>query len=362
MTDMVKKITFQAKNSSGIQISHPVNNMFLLLSENYGLIRTINFKLFPDLYDGVWYNENCHEYELSGIEGNEAGIQNLTKEEIFNMDIGDEFHTEKVSNSWATVYYDRELMLYSIISKAISPGSDTLFYEASRCGKKEKKVDTVVTFFYYNDTVEFVYVLEQYSFIDAIPEKIIVEGNEDFHEYAYNTQGKLENSEKMIKGQWNGFYSMFPHDCIEMIITVLKNPGYENDYYVEGLGGPYWNNVDPYWVHFHKILYYKTATEEWGEPLNCDSLMVNIENPIVGNQKVFFTPNPMMHKSTIKFRNENSGICSLVLFDLYGNKLKQLTTTGKEISLEKGNLRKGMYLYSLMIGNRVVHSGKLIVQ
>ncbi len=65
ITDMVKKITFQAKDVNGSSISHSVNNMYLLLSENYGLIRTINFKVFPDFFDEHGIDENVMNMNLA---------------------------------------------------------------------------------------------------------------------------------------------------------------------------------------------------------------------------------------------------------------------------------------------------------
>ena len=90
--------------------------------------------------------------------------------------------------------------------------------------------------------------------------------------------------------------------------------------------------------------------------------MVNIAAQKLQNQKVFFTPNPMLEKSTLKFPNPNHDNCTLILYNVYGNQVKELTTTGDEIIIEKENLTGGIYLYCLSIENRIVHSGKLMVQ
>ena len=359
ITDMVKKITFQAMDANGSQISHPVNNMFLLLSENHGLIRTINFKVFPDLYENIWYDQ-CHEYELSGIEGNEAGIQNLTTEKIFDINIGDEFHTERYLNNWPYSSFAHELMIYTVISKEVSPGGDTLNYFVSRCGKEGEIVMNEIKYHLYNDSIELTHIPYLFSYIDTIPERIIVEDYGDYWEYSYNIQQNLYNSEKSLKWNWYGFHSMAPHDCIEEIITDQKNPGIDYFYFIEGLGGPYWD-FDFYWANYHKVLYFKTTNEEWGEPLNCDSLMVNIKNPFVQNQKIFFSPNPMSEKSILTFSNPNHENCTLILYNIYGNQVKELTTSGNKIIIKKENLTGGMYLYCLSIENRIVHSGKLMV-
>lgn len=360
ITDMVKKITFQAKDANGSSISHAVNNMFLLLSENHGLIRTVNFRVFPDLYDDVWYEE-CHQYELRGIEGNEAGIQNLTKEGVFNFSVGDEYHTERYLGNWYMQSVNKELMAYTILMKQTSTENDTLFYQVSRCGKKATLENNELQFYEYNDTINVTYALNLYRFIDTLSKAVIVEENGSNHEYYYNIQHKLNTTEKALKWHWNGFYSEYPHDCIQIIITDSKDLGLAYNYFIEGLGGPYWD-YDFYWEDYHKVLYYKTATEEWGEPLNCDSLMVNIEKPFIENQKVFFAPNPMTEKSTIKFKNINSVKCTLTIFNLYGEPVKIITHSNSEMIIKKESFAAGMYLYSLIIGNRVKHSGKLIVQ
>ncbi len=360
ITDMVKKITFQAMYSNGTPVAHPVNDMYLLLSENHGLIRTINFNVFPELYDGVW-EEECHEYVLCGLSSPSTGKQNLTMGQIFNLNIGDEYHTKKFLNNWVSGDYNEELMIYTIIDKYVSPGNDTLQYQAERCGKKGVLVGIEIKYYYYNDTIGFTYYPQWYNYLDTIAEKLIVYGSGDYREYVYNTQWKLENSERMGKRYWWGLYSTEPHDCIEMMITDEKEVGYGDTYFIEGLGGPYWD-YEYFWQDYHHLTYYKIGNEEWGNPWNCDSLLTGVKNVEYSETLVEVYPNPMTERATFSFENPELKNFSLFLYNMFGQKVREQATSGTEIVLERGELSKGIYIYKFHSGNKFVESGKLVIK
>ena len=358
ITDMVKKITFQAMGSNGQPVVHPVNDMYLLLSENYGLIRTVNFKVFPDLIDYTW-EEECQEFELCGMDNPAVGQTNLTKEQIFNLNVGDEYHTKRYSDPFSG-FYDEQYMIYTIIHKTVSLNGDTILYQAARCGKKGEIVNNVVKWQYYNDTIQFLINLPDYNFLDTIPEWIMVEGDEDYREYSYNTQEKLEGSDRMLKRYWNGLYSVSPHDCIEMIITDEKNPGYGEQYYVEGIGGPFYN-YDFWWPNYYHLVYFNMGEEEWGEPYNCDSLLVHVEQSRTMELKVRVVPNPMTTKASITFYNPENESYVLRLYNFLGHQIKEFCTTSNTIQLQRDNLQGGVYFYSLYKENIRESSGTLII-
>ncbi len=254
------------------------------------------------------------------------------------------------------MHTDMKLMINTIISKEVSAGNDTIFYQAERCGKREYQYDTVFTITYFQDTVELTYNLQSYSNLDTIPEKIIVDGDEEYREYSYNTQWRLNNSDRLIKENWFGFHSTFPHDCIEMIIT--KNPGLEQFYFVEGLAGPYWYHEDILnWENYRKLLYYKTATEEWGEPLNCDSLLIGIKENLIQNQKIHLYPNPASGYINISIA-ENS-IFEISFYKVEGQKILSIKSPDKTIDIS--DLKPGLYFAEIKTSEGDVMR-KIVVQ
>ena len=85
LTDSVKTIEFQAYDTSHNPIENVLNAKTILISKNYGIIKTLNFAEFSDIY-------SCQEFNLAGITDPQKGIKNLTEKDIFNFNIGDEIH------------------------------------------------------------------------------------------------------------------------------------------------------------------------------------------------------------------------------------------------------------------------------
>jgi hypothetical protein len=146
-----------------------------------------------------------------------------------------------------------------------------------------------------------------------------------------------------------------------MIVMDDKNPGYGDTYFIEGLGGPYWN-FEYFWEDYHHLVYYKIGDEEWGTPYNCDSLLVSVENIKNYEREAKICPNPMTERSIITFDNKAANTISFHLYNLHGVKLKEIVSNGEDIILERNKLLNGIYIYMLYEENKLIHSGKLIVK
>lgn len=359
ITDMVKKVNFQAMSSDGVPVIHDINDMYLLISENFGLIRTVNFKNFPDLSDFLWFYD-CHEYELNGISNPETGIQNLTADEIFNFNIGDEFHINEESTANPNAPFYQSLMTHNIVSKNISNNGDTINYHITRCGLTDYQFydyDTIHEFSYYNDTINIEYILSQYHYLDTIPYKVITDDYfNDYYEYSYNRQNWYSNTGKLLKINDIRFYSQSPHDCIEYAWPNID----DETYYVQGLGGPFW--AWGYEIYsYKKVVYYNIDGEEWGNPYNCDSLLSNVTNNATTEFHVKLAPNPMANSSKLTYSNPKQEKHTLFIYNIFGKKLREQTSTGNMINIEKGNLKKGIFIYTLYHKDTMIHSGKLII-
>ncbi len=82
--DTVKTITLTVKNSQNFGINHPANNRSFKLSKNYGFITAFDWRYFPDSLH--------NEFKICGIPNPMTGIKPITFRQVFDYDIGDEFH------------------------------------------------------------------------------------------------------------------------------------------------------------------------------------------------------------------------------------------------------------------------------
>ncbi|MEI7595892.1 MAG: T9SS type A sorting domain-containing protein [Bacteroidota bacterium] len=97
----------------------------------------------------------------------------------------------------------------------------------------------------------------------------------------------------------------------------------------------------------------------------CNTLKVN--NPDESNKiEVHVFPNPFSDQATISIRNidfSSSKTYKFELFDINGKSvLSHANCQQNEISISKGNLRPGTYFYRIIIKNKQVYNGKIIVQ
>jgi len=74
-------------------------------------------------------------------------------------------------------------------------------------------------------------------------------------------------------------------------------------------------------------------------------------------------PNPFSETTTISYDFQSTGKAELVISDMLGKEIikEKLTYQTDTYTLNKGQLRPGMYFYSLVINGKVVKTNKLAV-
>jgi len=91
----IKTITLQRKDYSNNPLGHPLNGKTIKISETLGIVKGFDFYLFP---------EDTIQIEIAGMENSDVGIHRLTRDEVYDFQVGDEFHymfEENPSNpSW----------------------------------------------------------------------------------------------------------------------------------------------------------------------------------------------------------------------------------------------------------------------
>lgn len=120
LTDSVKYISFQAQNLSGVNTSHPINNKKLVLSKHYGFVSIFKFDDCPS---------TLTELKLLGIKSLQKGNVDFGAEEVWSMEIGDEFHEMRSYSNYGS-WYDygtTDWYIRKVISKSINADSSITY-------------------------------------------------------------------------------------------------------------------------------------------------------------------------------------------------------------------------------------------
>ncbi len=304
ITDTVKKISFQTYDTSGDSINYPVNGKYILLSKNNGLIRTINFKYFPNLWGGHISTEYCSEYNLCGISDPEVGKQNLTVAQVYNYEVGDEIHN-KTSVYGSQSYSVHNFYNNLYLQKGFSTNLDTVYYLKYYCGYKEAFIPYVGTEYdYFEDTVTSNYFIGSDSVLDALPDKLIIWNYSAYDwEYSVTNCEYLEGTNRLKKTLVAGYYSGYPHDCIYFLES---KDAVDEEYYIEGLGF-YYSWLIPWSTSGSSSpVYYKNGDEEWGNPygFNCNGYYTSIDLESPSDNMVKIAPNPMKEWTVLSIESE----------------------------------------------------------
>jgi hypothetical protein len=358
VSDTVKKAAFQVRDQNGDPLTHQLNTKELWISRNHGLVKALNFKLFPDLSD--FMDGEILDNDLCGISSTGTGIQNLTLDQIFNFEVGDEFHIMQYTQMIGYLYEYKAIM--TVLNKYWLNDS-ILFFVYKRCARQHfydhLSGDTT---YYLNDTVnEFIPITNpENSGLNLLPERYLAIGDSNYYEYQWFAQSNNEEYGKLQKSLNDGFVSHFPHECIEVIIT--KDKYYEGETYLEGLGGPYYHYGEWGDEFYRGLVYYKKGNEEWGDPYNCDSLLSGVNEPVSTGSKVILFPNPMHSTSKLIMPGKQDGNYQLQLYNSMGLIAKELRFQSNEIIIQKSDLDEGIYFYRVNSENQVIADGKLVVQ
>lgn len=340
LTDSVKTIEFRVYDASMVPVDHPVNEMKLLLSKHFGLVKTFNFNLFPGLIGYYGFQE----YDLAGLSKPVAGVQNITWMDVFDFQPGDELHTyyrdydpeHEVIHRRITKYLERNDFQDSVIySFEIAQSTSKTWIDSSYSG-------------YSKDTGTA--LIKPYPLFDKLPgEPVVTE----------NTAYSLKMSKYIFLSKAFPSYSETFHFQSD---SCWMSPGFDgcdpsNTYY-KGLGGPYYSCNYPWIVGGieNRLVYYKKGQVTWGVPL------VITEIPEVTSQPVITVfPNPTGDKLWISAPPAEFPFI-FQLLSLNGQILKQSTIHSPAAAFDAGKYGQGTYLYRLKNNKGRLNYGKLVIE
>ncbi|MDL2227409.1 T9SS type A sorting domain-containing protein [Odoribacter sp. OttesenSCG-928-L07] len=340
LDDYVKTIEFKAYDKDMAPVNNEINNKRIGISENYGFTKILDFYNFPEFESSNGY---IQEHNLVGLSNPEVGIQNLTKFEVFDHEVGDELHV--YIHDYYDVYGYYEKSMYKYIER--TDYQDSIVYSCKRTQTRlSESYGEMTSFVFIDDTIKTV-ITRDIDF-DRLPEEVIgEEERSSYHLGIYqNVLSKRESSNSFLKRD---------DDCWELLLVdgcLIYNR------YMKGLGGPYYYCNDWMMTYERSLVYYKKGDETWGTPYNLTGIS-EIEN----ENKVNVFPNPSKDGIiyVVASQNINSEL-TIDVFDIQGKKIKSEQLDSNYNVIDLSGLRKGMYLYRISDGRNVLQTDKIVVE
>ncbi|MGQ0828764.1 MAG: T9SS type A sorting domain-containing protein [Bacteroidota bacterium] len=88
---------------------------------------------------------------------------------------------------------------------------------------------------------------------------------------------------------------------------------------------------------------------------------VNVKEDLYLNRtEVMVFPNPFTDRTTFTFAYEQKNTV-LKMVDVLGKELKNIVFDGKELTIERSEMKSGIYLYQVFINDIMVNSGKVVI-
>jgi hypothetical protein len=361
ISDTVKTISLQRKSASGQNINDPINSQKILLSKNYGLIRLPKFDE---------YRTTLKFFDLCGKTNPTMGRTNLTFNEIFDFQVGDELHIKQhYSNYNYPTSITDDAIIHTIIEKIPSNSLDTLKYKVAECRYHSYSYGNEhYIYSYFNDTIVENYTKNNYISLGFEPSEPYISNSISPEFLTSNGMGTASVDSMLFNGvPWKttNQFGLLWHEgnpnCWQQATIDVCVPQL---YYYSGLGGPYYYCWDffSWYLDYSQLVYYKKGSQTWGTPLNCETLLHTSLQDNPSKQSLNIFPNPTSGKITITVPQSFQMPCKLEIFDLTDRVIKEIQLTELSQSFDLYNYPSGLYTYKIIAANREVFRGKIIKQ
>lgn len=358
--DNVKTITLQAKDSLGNNLTSPYDTLDIKISQHYGLVKGFNFFRFPY---GVTFWENSYQryykpIELIGLPQHNVDIKNLTAADVYDYDIGDEFHwhSKTGGGDWWSYYEDNIYDIVTITSKQFSSNGDSVYYDMYlEVYRFTESYDIYIGDSYFFDTLYIGDSTIGYSFANSKINTYTL--HQDSDSIVTWIQNKDESQKHMQSGDnvmWN------ENGCF---ITEWHGGGAST--FHKGIGETGWWGTR-FQSSERDFIYYNKNGNIYGTPLNIDSLSTVSTDEIVGNDfnlnlKVF--PNPTNNLLNFQF-DEPIQNAEIRIYSSIGQLVGQteLPLPQNNIQFNVADWHKSVYFYVIAVEGEVVKSGQVLVQ
>ncbi|MDP1623100.1 MAG: T9SS type A sorting domain-containing protein [Bacteroidales bacterium] len=339
VTDMVKEMTFTARNQDGTVFPHIINGICVCLSKHYGFVRTVDFNLFPN--DTVAWN-------LAGKSSPEIGIQDFGVAACYDFEPGDIFHNQDIYNDNGSHFESNEIR--TILSKTLF-GNDSVKYVTEYCG-----ITTLLnwppTFYRFWDTISETIHFNDPELVDCfirLPDEFIrLQGFANrYARTMAGINGRITKTcspddYEFVQGCWREIYPTGNYYYIENTYTV----GLGRTYYYKNVATTgnylYWKN---------QLIYYKKNGEEWGIPYSqdCGTLVGLQSKPEVIQMAISVIPNPFIQQAEVIVSGLPApGILKVSLYDITGRRVSMSEQTENHFHITRNGLVAGLYFLRIV--------------
>lgn len=327
------------------------------LSKAHGLIKTVNFYTFPKTFQlGILTYQFPSTLTLVSEANTNLPLQNITWSDIYNFDVGDEFHyldydytsLYSRSNNRRTTNADTCISIYIVYKKQIT--NDSFLYSFIRRRYCTFKNDSNQYASLVTDSFDAIYnrdtLLDRQPGI-AYPNKY---GNFDD---VYTLDLKLNTTEKYT--YLRDVFFDESDTCANIAPDMYSTPRY----YYKGCGGPYYETSFKDFLDegssAYQLVYYKKLNQTWGNPWP-QNLSVTKHSL---QQKFSVYPNPT--KNILTVNNPTTRKLNFKLVNMLGEVVFDTTLNQGENNLNIGSLKVGIYFYCIQQENQL-ETGKLVVE
>lgn len=364
INDSVKIIKLSRYDSDSVLIPSLFDEHQLILSKNHGLLSLFAFNLMEDfLSDSIPLKFNIFYYS-----NNSEDADLLTLADIYDFDIGDEFHY--VISEHEDGVFDSGEPLY-MIKKVIAKEylSDSISYTF--------QIDSKAVIFSWEPEPHYFTNIQHYTSsvtygnLDSViignnsemvlPFEVFYEGNDSSSvlNYGMYKSDQKYNSRLVIEdpifyffkdGYDTCYYDPFENLYIDLRRIILIQGCGQLNYMEASYEG--W-----YRYYFESLAFFKKGEETWGTPL---SIPDNISRMEVNITEVY--PNPTTGILNLRFNSITNSNVKILVYNLFGKVFYQQAnpTDEMEIQLDLSLLPNGIYLLKVENDPKIL-SYKIII-
>jgi hypothetical protein len=310
ISDTIKIISLQYYNADNTPESSPLNENEIWISKNHGFVKVINFRDFPEF--------SCESYQvlehnLVGQTGLTEEYHALTKGDIWNFDIEDEYHFKMdyhlSSGGWSGNW--NQWVIKKVLNK-FEYGIDSIVYVIDQ-NHWGKQTPPNLNYFHTHDTIEVTYTNLSEYISPALPFEPYSAENYCFT-YGIISLDKFDQRPRIING--GGTY------CTDISGECYYGGfSYNNSSteYIKGCGSAFssfafeptsYQNTSQ-----SNLVYFNKDDETWGTPIE---LPIDQFNPINSLQfnHWYICPNNYFD---LHWESPNPSFDTLMGFNIYRN-------------------------------------------
>jgi hypothetical protein len=338
VNDMVKTISFQAKNPAGNNITHPFNTKTVKLSQQYGFVTFFQVYYAPEIFANV---------NLAGKQSPPVGVQRANASDLFNFQVGDEFHY----SGYYSLYDNASgvtqwLEIRKIIGRTDYP--DTIVYLADRCRREtwDPSLDNTSI----HDTITEIYPLAD-PFFSSLPDHFLREAALLPGRSIPKCISRVTHNGRLTKIRYPDAF------CCSPCWSYATASSFDNneEYYTDGLGRTrFYQSASHLMImtYLEELMYFHKGNETWGTPVSTDcNTLVGIQpNYGTGCNKIVIKPNPASSILTIDLKIEKDIARELIIYSIPGKEMVHLAvSTGEEqIHFNVISWPRGMYIVKVI--------------